>query len=743
MTTIQRTMSCPAIERQLREASDAYYNGTPVMEDWEFDALWQAHKENREILPGDPTWTDTILDRVGAPVTEGGFQKVAHATPMLSLDNVFEAEDGNCDALTRWLDNIKRLYGGDVVVVAEPKIDGLSLELVYENGILQDAITRGDGVIGESVIQNVTPHMGIPLSIIPDRPWNGAGSYDHAVGTVYVRGEVYMPFTTFHDLNYALVDSGKKPMANPRNAAAGAIRLHDPNESIKRGLKFLAYTTSGWQSESVTHSADMNRLAGLGFNVPARGQFANDNAPTVSEIRQSILQGLNFATDGLVFKIDHYQIQRGMGETSRAPRWAIAYKFQQPKVVTRLKEITVQVGRTGALTPVGILEPVQVDGSVVSRVSLHNEDQVRRLGLLQGDDVEIRKAGAIIPEVVRSVSADYRRREISRYVASIYTQYSLEEQDAQVNEMMNAERTPFSLLKHIDHKCPACASTDVVRREEGAAVYYCQNPGCPATLAARIQHMCARQALDIEGLGEEACNAIAECDITSPLELFDWKHHDFADLNWTTEAGGKMTFGDKRAEKVIASLHGVAKTLPLNRWLVALGIHTVGVNTSKEISRLAKDVQELRILALGMLARIADGEDKNSERLAPWKVSHHLGPVSCKNLRDFLGSHAGIAATDKLEDWGIKSDNYDPIPAAPTEGLLTGKSFCATGTLSVPRDAIHDLIKKNGGNVVSGVSAKTDYLVAGDKAGSKIQKAEKLGIKVLSESELREMIKND
>ena len=393
-------MSCAVIERQLREASDAYYNGTPVMEDWEFDALWRNHQENRQTLPDDPTWSDTILDRVGAPVADGGFKKVAHAIPMLSLDNVFEAEDGGCDALTRWLDNIKRLYGGDVAVVAEPKIDGLSLELVYENGILQDAITRGDGVLGESVIQNVAPHMSIPLSIIPDRPWNGAGSYDHTIGLVYVRGEVYMPMDTFARLNKELLASGKKPMSNPRNAAAGALRLYDPNESIKRGLKFLAYNTSGWESESVTHSADMYRLAALGFDVPARCQFAVDNEPSISEIRQSILQGLNFATDGLVFKIDHYQIQRGMGETSRAPRWAIAYKFQQPKVVTKLREITVQVGRSGALTPVGILEPVQVDGSVVSRVTLHNEDQVNKLGLYVGAKVIIEKAGAIIPSVV-------------------------------------------------------------------------------------------------------------------------------------------------------------------------------------------------------------------------------------------------------------------------------------------------------------------------------------------------------
>jgi DNA ligase (NAD+) len=262
-------------------------------------------------------------------------------------------------------------------------------------------------------------------------------------------------------------------------------------------------------------------------------------------------------------------------------------------------------------------------------------------------------------------------------------------------------------------------------------------------MESRIMHMCSRAALDIEGVGEEMSGAIAAemgmRDIDDPLDLFRWEVGDLAEMTWTTASGSTMTFGMARAKKAKDALER-AKTLPLNRWLVALGIHTVGVNTSKEISRLAKDVQELRILALGMLARIADGEDKNSERLAPWKVSHHLGPVSCKNLRDFLATDAGVSATNRLERLGVKSDNYDPLPSAPAEGPLTGKSFCVTGTLSVPRDAIHELIKENGGNVVTGVSAKTDCLVAGDKAGSKIQKAEKLGVKVLSESELREMI---
>lgn len=393
-------MSNSALEHKLRQAADAYYNGTPSMSDTEFDSLWQVHSENRCSEPSDPTWSDTLLDRVGAPVCESGFRKVAHTTPMLSLDNVFEAEDGGCETLTRWLDNVRRLYGGDVVIVAEPKIDGLSLELVYENGILADAITRGDGQIGESVLQNAGPHMGIPLSIIPDKPWDGVGSYEHAQGLVYARGEVYMPLDKFEALNAELVKEGKKPMANPRNAAAGALRLHDPNESIKRGLKFLAYNTSGWLTGATTHSADMDRFARLGFQVPDHCMFAADNAPTISEIRQSILQGLNFATDGLVFKVDHYQIQKGMGETSRAPRWAVAYKFQQEKVVTKLLGITIQVSRTGELCPIAEFEPVTVDGSTIRKATLHNEDYVNKLGLYIGAKIKVEKAGAIIPKVL-------------------------------------------------------------------------------------------------------------------------------------------------------------------------------------------------------------------------------------------------------------------------------------------------------------------------------------------------------
>jgi len=316
------------------------------------------------------------------------------------------------------------------------------------------------------------------------------------------------------------------------------------------------------------------------------------------------------------------------------------------------------------------------------------------------------------------------------------------------------QRKPWSLLDHIDHKCPACGSSDIARREEGAAVYYCQNPGCPAALAARIQHLCSRPALDIEGLGEEACDAIVStmrCEFItagkepSPLGIFDWAAKDFAQLEWQTEAGGQMTFGESRGRKAFEAMER-AKSLPLNRWLVALGIPSIGVNTSKEISRLFANASELHSATHddgSWLSAIAnegkDGEAKKCPNIAVMKVSQHLGAVSCGHLIEFGRSVFGQHALNRLAEWGVRSGSYAPIPVI-TEGLLTGKSFCVTGALSAPRDQIHQLIQDNGGTVVSGVSAKTNYLVAGDKAGSKIQKAEKLGITVLSESELKELI---
>jgi DNA ligase (NAD+) len=476
-----------------------------------------------------------------------------------------------------------------------------------------------------------------------------------------------------------------------------------------------------------------------------------------------------------------------------------------------LKDITVQVGRSGILCPVAILEPVHIDGSLVSRATLHNEDQINRLGLQIGDEVEIQKMGAIIPGCVRSVTRDNRVKELEEF-------YELKHPDDEVflkinwvGDALQQERPPFSLVDHIGGKCPSCGCTDIQKQGEAKCIvipwgiaesielmtpeeaqakrpghspvkvigtptktqvaWRCMNTeSCPAQLAARILHFCSRKALNIEGVGEEAADAIAKwfldleprarirhsciTPLQILLQLFDTLPVWWAELSWITESGGKMTFGESRAKKAMTSLEA-ARKLPLHRWLFALGIRTIGENTSKEISRLCEEINEFRYTCrppegvknpkAGVIYRIANGEDKaTSEGLLKYGISSHLGPVSCQALVDFCASDEGIIALHTLCEWGIKSDNYDPIPAAmpaSSEGAaLAGKTFCVTGTLSVPRPEIEKLIEGAGGKLSSGVTKKTSFLVAGDKAGSKLDKAQELGVEILNEEQLRAML---
>jgi DNA ligase (NAD+) len=763
-------------EMLLRKASEAYYNGTPIMSDQEFDALWQQHEASRKLSPNHPCWDDTILDKVGAkPVKTSGFKKVAHATPMLSLDNVFETDDGFAQ-VEKWLDGIPPAAS----VVVEPKVDGLSLSLVYENGILSDAVTRGDGMVGDSVIQNIHPGMGIPQVLIQDGPWSGAGNYTDARGRIEVRGEVYMPVGVFERLNAELVARGEEPYANPRNAAAGALRLHDRDESVRRGLRFVAYACSGYPIPVRTHCDEMMRLLRAGFDVVGRRITASVvRCENWREISRSLLEGMDFQTDGLVLKLNAYDQREKLGSTARAPRWAVALKFKQPEVTTIMRAITVQVGRSGVLTPVAELEPVEVDGSVVSRATLHNEDHINRLGLCIGDTVMLQKAGGIIPEIVRSLQAEQLVQKMAATVVPLRQQGSIQHsvrealgdvrarvcrEESGYAPMIAARvgtRGVFNLLVHIGGKCPSCGSTDVKKQETirpGRAIgkstallpktqtsYFCVNPSCRAKLTARVQHMASRGCLDIEQLGSEACDEIAFRmpleGMTHPFEILRQPVGWFAALSWKTEEGKKMTFGQGRAKKVVAAIER-ARTLPLNRWLAACGIPSVGENTSKEISRLFQAPDDLKrrpIISEGHLLRmIAAGEDKTKGALAAYAISHHLGPVSAQALLDFLESDDGIFALTVMSAYGVKSDNWNPTPAPKTDLPLSGQTFAITGTLSVGRAEMQKLIEAAGGKVSDTISKKLTALICGEGGGSKRDKAAALDLPVWDETRIRE-----
>ena len=835
-------------EKTLRAASHAYYHGEPHMSDAEFDTLWREHKAAREDDPSTFPAT-TILDGVGyAAPASSGFVKVRHATPMQSLDNAMVAADGTNAQLESWLKFVKSATGcDDLTCVIEPKIDGLSLNITYVDGVLQSAVTRGDGATGDDVTANALACRLVPSKL--EHPDTG----NAPVGRLEIRGEVFMDFEAFAALN-ARQEAANEPLyANPRNAAAGSLRLHDAAVAATRGLKFLAHGTElgadanfGGRVPS-TYVQLMWELMPYGIDYPRRYFVQLDSAVDawdMTKMKQQILDMASYPVDGAVVKIVDLQHRKALGSTSRAPRWAIAIKFEQEQVTTILEGIDVQVGRSGVLTPVARLKPVLLDGSTVSQATLNNEDWINRRYLKIGDTVVVQKAGAIIPEIVSSVEGE---RALQAVLHTFGAGSGVEPgafTEEQVRTAFAETGRFFRLVDHLGGKCPCCGSTDLQQKvetrkltaadveecreitesiagclsllpssaseqectEEPSDIYaetaakifgvhesevtaaqrhaiklashgaryglipgsnlehaieaallaakpdaqaetpktqvkwYCMNPSCPAQLAARIQHFCSRKCLDIEGIGEEMAAALAEAmgmtGSSSPLDLLRWTVDDLMVMTWVTEAGGQMTFGESRAKKAYAAIQR-ANALPLHRWLFALGIPTIGENTSKEISRLFKYPHDIQLACTenGIVVRRAK-DDKKDTSLDAYQISGKLGPDSATKLIEFITSEAGMEAVSFLYRNGIVSDNYDPLPAAPTGGLA-GKTFVITGTLSVGRDVLKAEIEAAGGKVSGAVTAKTDFLVAGEGGGKKSTEATKKGVPIIDEAALR------
>jgi len=696
-------------EALLREASDAYYNGDPIMTDKEFDELWSAHKNNRSVYPEDKIWKHTVLDKLGArPSATSGFTKVKHLSPMMSLDNIFLTEGEQPLAeLVKW---IAKLDLGDVadqvILVGEPKIDGLSASVIYIDGVLERVVTRGDGEEGEDITVNAYTAGLIPMSLIPDTPWGNA----HMRGVQEFRGEIYMPYSVFDDLCDAAVTNDGEPPSNPRNAAAGMIRRKDPSSLRNCGLKFMVHGIENPVDDSYVNSRA--HVASMGLQVPSCLTQRLTEGFDLAIFRTMLPSG-EYPTDGIVFKLESYKLRKALGTTSRAPRWAIALKLEQEQVETIVSAITVQVGRSGILTPVAELVPVTVDGSVVSRATLHNESQVNRLGLVVGDTVVLQKAGGVIPEIVR------------------------------VGGKHTKPRPLFSLPDHIDHKCPSCGSSDIIKDGER---YLCGNTaGCKAQMAARVEHMASRGCLNIMGLGTEACDAIAQRgEIDHPFDILNKDLEWFASLSWVTDTGKNMSFGKARAKKVVDSFATIGKQ-PFSRWLAACGIHSVGENTSKEVSRIFNEADALMLhyacVGGDPLLQIANGADKSKGNLAALKISHHLGPVSARALLDFIASADGMYALTVMSELGVVSDNLNPtrtVDAADSSTkALSGKTFAITGTMSQPRDYFKALIEDAGGKVTDTISAKLTALVCGEGGGGKRDKAAKLQIPVWDENQLR------
>ena len=643
----------------------------PEISDADYDALV---RENRELEARFPhlVRADSPSKRLGAAPASAGLAKVAHARPMLSLENGFSAEE-----VGEFVARIRRFLAlpadAFVAMTAEPKIDGLSCSLRYEGGALVLGATRGDGTVGEDVTANVRT--------IADIPQNIAG----APSVLEVRGEVYMSKADFEALNERQEEAGGKIFANPRNAAAGSLRQKDPGITAARPLRFLAH---GWGELSApladTQYEAMRRIEGFGIPVTDLLIRCNDLDEMLAHYRaiEKARADLPFDIDGVVYKVDRLDLQDRLGFVARAPRWGLAHKFPAEKAETRLEAIDIQVGRTGKLTPVGRLKPVGVGGVIVANVTLHNRDEIARLGLRIGDRVRIQRAGDVIPQVIENLTRD-------------------------------EPRTPYVFPDH----CPECGSEAV--SQEGEVDVRCTGGLiCPAQRFERLRHFVSRGALDIEGLGEKSiAEFIALGWLNSPADIFRLHKHR-GDLL------GREGWKEKSVDNLLAAIE--AKREPDGpRFLFGLGIRHIGIVTARDLLKCFGTVEELRRAALS----------KGGE--AELSSVQGVGPVVAEALVDFFHEPHNREALDDL----LSEITPKPFVSDAKQTEWSGKTIVFTGSLeTMSRDEAKAQAERLGARAAGSVSAKTDLVVAGPGAGSKLKKAGELGIRVIDEQEWAKIV---
>jgi len=645
------------------------------------------------------------------------FEQVSHLIPMLSLDNTYsEGEVKNFYVrLQRLLPNEK------IPVVIEPKVDGVAVSLLYENGRLRQAATRGDGNIGDNITQNIRTIRSVPERL-----------RDMAPKLLEVRGEVYMDRKGFEKLNAQRKEQGLPLFANPRNAAAGSLKQLDPTIVAKRPLGIVLYGTGATEGVDVDlHSEIFPQLKKLGLPVTERWWLAE----SVDEILDAIhkLDGIrhNFAyqTDGAVVKVDSFKQREQLGFTAKSPRWAIAYKYAAERVETLLNDIIIQVGRTGILTPVAVLEPVLVSGSTVGRATLHNEDEIKRKDIRIGDTVVIEKAGEVIPAVVEVVKSKRPR-----------------------------STKPFDFSEHIHGKCPVCGGP--VRRDPEFVAWRCENLHCSAQTTRRVEFFAARGALDIESIGGIVADKVVERGLVrEPLDLFELKVDQLATLNLGTDEAPRI-FGEKNATKAINAIER-ARTLPLSRWLYALAIPDIGKTTATQLARFHETIEDVANSPL--LHDVLDYHEKRREKQSAKRIAERLikagfaerskskaekdgivtevGSVVAQSVVEFFASATGKRILRRLEELRIQPKSEKVSAKKTEELLLAGKTFVLTGTLpSMTREEATEKIESLGGHVTGSVSRKTNYVLAGADPGSKFDKAKELGIRILDEAAFRKML---
>ena len=657
------------IERLRKELSEHNYNyyvlDNPTISDYEFDIKL---KELQDLEAQHPELDDpnSPSKRVGGEVTKN-FKTVVHENRMYSLDNSYSRED-----LLDWETRIKKLIDGAVQYTCELKYDGASISLTYEKGRLVRAVTRGDGFQGDDVTANVKTIKSIPLQLKGDYP----DKFD-------IRGEIVLPWEGFNKMNEERVEIGEEPYRNPRNTASGSLKLQDSAEVAKRPLLCLLYSLQGNNLPVKTQFESLEAAREWGFRVPKEAKLVSSIQEVLEFIKYWDIHRheMPYETDGVVIKVNSLDQQEELGYTAKAPRWAIAYKFKAEQVSTRLNSITYQVGRTGAITPVANLEPVELAGTTVKRASLHNADQIKKLDIRVGDEVFVEKGGEIIPKII---AVDLNNRP------------------------KNSQPT-----KYITH-CPEC-ETQLVRTE-GEAQHYCPNyNGCKPQIIGRIQHFISRKAMDIEGLGGETVALLVNEGLISDYsDLYELKKDQVIPLERMAE---------KSADNLIKGIEESIK-IPFERVLYALGIRYVGETVAKKLAKHYKKIDSLALATQDDLINVDE-----------------IGVKIAESVIEFFNSEKNIRIIERLRNFGVQLE-ISAEKLANQTNKLKGSSFVVSGVFeSLSRDELKKLIEDNGGKVSSSISSKTNYVVAGDNMGpSKKAKAESLNIPIISESDFLQMI---
>ena len=652
------------LEQYLEQCNYQYYvENNPTISDFEFDALLRELQDLEAQYPeeADP---NSPTRRVGSDLTSE-FESVEHRYAMQSLANTYSSEE-----LGEWIDRITREVS-DVEFVCELKFDGTAISLCYENGVLQRAVTRGDGKRGDDVTNNVRTIGSVPMKL------RGEGY----PSLFEIRGEIYMPYASFDRLNREREAAGEAPMANPRNAAAGTLKQQSSQVVARRGLDCTLYHIAGDDLPFTTHIENLEAARTWGFKVSEHMKVCR----TRQEIEEFIAywdterKNLPFATDGIVIKVNSYAQQRTLGSTAKAPRWAVAYKFQAERALTRLVSVDFQVGRTGAVTPVANLEPVQLAGTVVKRASIHNADQIAALDIRLGDMVYVEKGGEIIPKI---------------------TEVELSERPA--------DSKPFEYITH----CPECGSELV--RYEGEAKHFCPNSAeCKPQIIGRIVHFVGRKAMDIEGLGGETIELLWENGMLQNIA-------DIYDLN-PQQLAGLPRLGDKSAANILDGVRA-SKSVAFERVLFALGIRFVGETTAKY---LASHFRTLDAIANASAEELSEAEE--------------VGSKIAIAITEYFADERNRAIVERLRSAGLK---FEIEEKQRSSNALEGKSVVISGKfVGRSRDDMKALVEEHGGRNLAAVSANVDFIVAGENMGpAKRQKAEKLGVTILSEEEFMEMI---